>query len=336
MARETSREIDAAAADWAARVDAGPLSAEENLRLEAWMSADTRRRGAFMRMRAIALGIELADAQSDVQGAASDVPVAAPDPSADVPGSSQRPVVDQVRRRFLWTGAAAVAACAVGVIGFGLGGSAQAYQTRRGETRAIALEDGSILTLNTSSKVSVRFSSVERRIELEEGEVLFQVAPDPSKPFVVDAGRTRVRALGTVFTVKRLGALPIEVLVSEGSVDVDRLAVSRSVRLAANMRIVATETPAPLSPARITPEEVRRELAWRTGQVAFEGETLTAAAAAFARYSDTLIIIDDPSVGREEITGLFAANDPVSFARAAALSLDLQARVSPGEVRLSR
>ena len=54
------------------------------------------------------------------------------------------------------------------------------------------------------------------------------------------------------------------------------------------------------------------------------------------KYSDTRIIIQDPSIGREEITGLFASNDPVGFARAAALSLDLKATVGPNEVRISR
>jgi transmembrane sensor len=92
---------------------------------------------------------------------------------------------------------------------------------------------------------------------------------------------------------------------------------------------------APAAPSPIAPEDMRRELAWREGRIALEGETLAHAATVFARYSEIRIVVD-PAVRNEEITGLFAANDPVSFARAAAASLDLQAQVGQGEVRISR
>ena len=100
--------------------------------------------------------------------------------------------------------------------------------------------------------------------------------------------------------------------------------------------MVSSATPAPIAPVKLSRDEVTRELAWKAGRIAFEGETLADAAQAFERYSDTRIIIQDPSIGREEITGLFASNDPVGFARAAALSLDLKATVGPNEVRISR
>ena len=86
----------------------------------------------------------------------------------------------------------------------------------------------------------------------------------------------------------------------------------------------------------MTTDEVSRELAWRSGQIALEGETLAEAAQIFARYSSTRIEIDDPAVGREEITGLFAANDPVRFAEAAAISLNLKAEIGPEAIRLTR
>jgi len=62
-------------------------------------------------------------------------------------------------------------------------------------------------------------------------------------------------------------------------------------------------------------------LAWKDGRLAFEGETLAQAASEFARYSDTRIVIDDPALAHEAITGLYQSNDPVGFARAAALAL---------------
>lgn len=326
MPRETATEIDGASAEWAARIDNGPLSPEEDARLEQWLAGDPRRRGSFMRMRAIALHSERAQALG---------PGYDPDSFA---GTDTEPAATPLvsRRRFLWLGGgAAVAASAIGAVGLELLGRGVSYDTRRGEMRVVTLEDGSVITLNTASHINVRYDEGRRLVRLEEGEALFDVAHDAARPFVVEAGGTNVRAVGTSFTVKRLGEAPVEILVREGVVEVTRAAAAAPVRMAANTRVVATQAAA-LNPAAIAPEEVARELAWRSGRIALEGETLARAAETFARYSETRIIIDDPAVGREEITGLFAANDPVSFARAAALSLDLEATVGPGEVRLSR
>jgi ferric-dicitrate binding protein FerR (iron transport regulator) len=53
--RESSARINDAAALWVARLDAGTLSAEEEVQLDAWLAADPRRRGAFARARAISI-----------------------------------------------------------------------------------------------------------------------------------------------------------------------------------------------------------------------------------------------------------------------------------------
>lgn len=333
MTRETASQIDLGAADWAARIDKGPLSPEDDARLEDWLAGDPRRRGSFMRMRAVALQSERAQALGSSYDPDNFVATETGAPTE----TKRRATPLFSRRRVLWMGGgAAVAASAVGALGLSLLMRGTSYETRRGEVRVVTLEDGSVITLNTNSQVRVRYDDTRRLVQLDEGEALFDVAHDAGRSFIVEAGGTFVRAVGTSFTVKRLGAAPIEILVREGVVEVSRPQAPAPVRMAANTRMVATDAASALRPASLAPEEVTRELAWREGRIAFQGETLARAAERFARYSDTRIIIDDPAVGREEITGLFAANDPVSFARAAALSLDLEARVGPGEVRLSR
>jgi transmembrane sensor len=323
MPRETSQEIDGAAADWAARIDGGALSAAGEDALDAWLAGDPRRMGAFMRMRAVALQSESAKALGPDF-----------DPDAFVAAEPMVAAIPITRRRMFWLGGAAVAASAVGAIGLGLMTRATTYDTRIGETRVVTLEDGSIVTLNTASRIRVAFTDARRTIVLEEGEALFDVAKNPARPFFVEAGGTSVRAVGTSFTVKRLSDAPVEILVREGIVEVRQPAAARAVRMTANMRMVAGN--AATAPTAIAETEVDRETAWRSGRIAFEGEPLAQAAAAFGRYSDTRIIIEDPAIGREEITGLFASNDPVTFARAAAASLDLKATVGSGEIRLSR
>ena len=323
MSRETAREIDAAAAAWAARVDRG-LSSPESEALDAWLAVDTRRAGAYARARAVALHTERARAL----GADYDPNKFAPAP---------RPILT---RRGLMVGGGAIAASTVAAVVGTLMLGSRHYATERGGTRVVPLEDGSVVTLNTASKMSVRFSKDRRDIRLSDGEALFDVAKDRSRPFVVAAGDTLVRAVGTSFTVRYLRGGPVQVLVREGVVEVThRRADSPAhlVRLTANTRAAVTpQDPAPIKVAAVSADEVGRELAWKDGRLAFEGETLSQAAAEFARYSDTRIVIDDPALAREAITGLYQSNDPVGFARAAALALNARAEVRKDEVVLSR
>jgi transmembrane sensor len=77
------------------------------------------------------------------------------------------------------------------------------YATGIGERRLITLKDGSTIDLNSRSKVRVSFSDRERDVEFLEGQALFSVARDASRPFIVSVGKTAVRAVGTQFDVYR-------------------------------------------------------------------------------------------------------------------------------------
>ena len=106
------------------------------------------------------------------------------------------------------------------------------------------------------------------------------------------------------------------------------------VKLAANTVAVAPPE-APISTEKLTSSRVTRDLAWREGRIAFDNQSLAEAAREFARYSDIRIIISADVEG-QTITGLFVANDPVGFAKAAALSLGLKAEIINRDVVISR
>lgn len=359
MTMKTAKEVDAIAADWAARIDGGSLTPDEERALVLWMDSDIRNRGAFMRMRAIALHTERAQALGtafdpnkflredfNLRGAAPVAPVSMEEP-VDRPDDLETEP-ESPRRSGLATYrfalkskpaiAAAAAACAIVVVALQLVRGGVDYDTRQGEVRVVPLDDGSVMTLNTASHVKVSFEKRMRKIRLIEGEALFDVAKDKSRPFVVAVGDASVRAIGTSFTVRRLADNPAQILVREGVVEVRQSTPAAPLRLSANMQaeVPVDSHDAVLNPKIMQPDAINRELAWRDGRIAFEAETLDQAVAAFARYSQIHIVIDDPAVAREQITGLFTANDPVSFAKAAATSLGLTVEVRAGEVRLSR
>jgi len=68
------------------------------------------------------------------------------------------------------------------------------YATGTGEQQSVALADGSRVILNTASQLGVSFTGAERRVELIEGQALFEVRRE-ARPFVVVAGGAETRAL---------------------------------------------------------------------------------------------------------------------------------------------
>jgi transmembrane sensor len=313
--RLSSEQVYDEAAYWAARVDAGPLPAEDQAVFDRWMAADIRHYGAFAQASALLMPIKKPTPMRLVE------PARAP------------------RRHFLIGGGIAAAlATVMGVRNYSkwfLG--EDRYRTQIGEMKVIPLSDGSVVTLNTDSEIAVRYSRSQRLIELVHGEALFDVAKNKLRPFVVQTGTALVRAVGTSFSVKVLPNQPVQVLVREGIVEVKRpgVPVAPVVLVAMNSRAIAPQD-APITSKPVETAEVGRELAWRVGRLAFHGETLAEAAAEFARYSDARIQIDDPEVAHQKVTGLFVSTDPVGFANAVAVSFDLHTEISDSQIRITR
>jgi len=321
MSAKTASEIDAEAADWTARIDRGPLAPAEDQAFDAWLNGDIRAAGAYGRMRALALTSERARALGPDF-----------DPSHFV---SAEPLT---RRRAMQLSGAIAATALIGLASaWQFLGRRGHFSTGKGETKVIALKDGSVVTLNTASEIAVNYTEAQRSVELMRGEALFDVAKNKARPFVVAAGDTNVRVVGTSFTVRHLETAPVQVLVREGIVEVFKPAAGLApVRITANDMAEAGGVAGEIAVRAMPETQVHRQMAWQSGQIAFEGETLSQAAAEFSRYSDTRIVVVDPGLAREEIAGLFKATDPVGFAKTIAISLNARADVGEGEVRLTR
>lgn len=77
------------------------------------------------------------------------------------------------------------------------------YSTGVGEQRSLRLEDGSTVEINARSRIAIRYSEHERHIELLDGQALFHVAKNKTRPFIVRSGPTQIQAVGTQFDVYR-------------------------------------------------------------------------------------------------------------------------------------
>lgn len=320
----TTNAIDQAAADWVACLDRGAPDPEVSARLEAWLAADVRHRGAFARAQAVYVYSDRAKVLGPSFGPAFEAsPEGAPGPA-------------WLRRGVLAVGgllAAALAALLI-VPTFIHEPPPQIYNSQRGEIRLVSLADSSVMTLNTHSRVAVAYTDNRRGVDLQEGEVQFAVAKEVDRPFAVVAGNLEVRAVGTSFVVRNIPGRPTEVLVQEGIVDVAyRDAPDTLVRAGANTRVTSDEGTSLIKVA-LDPDAVARETAWRQGMIAFEGVSLRTAALEFSRYSDTHIVIDDNAIANTTITGLFAANNPRGFSEAVAASLGLHVEARADGVRI--
>ena len=322
ITRHSPQEIDRIAAEWAVRRCSG-FTPQDRSALERWLEADQRHVGAYAKAEAILAQLDRAGAAGADALRVMDVP-----PQIGSALSRRTVLVGSV--------AAGLAVTAGGAFWLTRLLGQESYSTRIGETKEIVLADGSMVTLNTDSKVLVHYSKTRRQIQLLQGEALFDVAKNKKRPFIVMAGDTQVRAVGTSFTVKFLPDQPVQVLVREGVVEIKRPQVPQAppVQLAANTLAVAPPE-APISIEPVPHLQVTRGLAWREGRIAFDNETLANAAREFERYSDIQIRMA-PELETQTITGLFVSNDPVGFARAAAISLNLHVDVANREVRLSR
>jgi transmembrane sensor len=320
-----ANEIDDIAASWVARRDATGLSPTETAELASWLKQDRRHAGAFARARALFTWADRAQADA----AESKVPA----PQAQ----SETPTIRRDRRRqsLLALAAAVAASVVLGLLSYAQLQSYDRFSTAQGEVRRLNLRDGSTMTLNTASEARVSWSGAMRRVQLLEGEALFDVAPDADRPFIVETRVASVRAVGTSFSVRRVDADRIEVMVREGIVEVDshHAADSPPTALRANMRAtdIAGQQP---RVEQLDPDQVAQHLSWREGMIAFDGDTLAEAAREFARYSPTPLLIEDEQVAQMRIVGLFASNDPAGFARAAALSLGLETQTDARGVRI--
>ncbi|VFR47532.1 Iron siderophore sensor protein [plant metagenome] len=228
------------------------------------------------------------------------------------------------------------------------GNEAQILATAVGQQHTAVLADGSVVQLNTNTILDTDFSRAQRVVRIRKGEASFQVAHDPQRPFQVQAGRIVVRAVGTQFNVRVRDTRDVEVIVTEGKVDVTSAsAVSRAApatagrpvlpaaatRLQAGQRYEAARRAVPVTQT-IAPAELTKALAWREGVVVFDGEPLVQAVAEINRYSDTRLVVADAGLDGLRVGGRFRAGDVEGFLGALTRTFPISVRRSDDLVYL--
>lgn len=330
---ESPEAVETAAAQWLARQDSDDWTATDQLALDHWLEESTAHTVAYVRL-------EAAWARADryrVLGAGI--------PAGKIPTpeefalssffSGRKP--RQLRRRTLQfrTFAASLVLVLGAAAWYLWSPSGPDYNTPVGGTASVPVADGSQIILNTNSAIRVSLSNTERRIQLDEGEAYFEVAKDPARPFVVSAGNKRVVAVGTKFSVRRLGN-DIRVSVTEGRVRIEEepfLAGARQpMSLVAAGNIASTRENSILV---IHDTGVEESLSWRNGYLTFREDTLRDAVAEFNRYNSRKIVIEDPAVGSIRLSGKFRTHEYEAFVRLLEGGFPIHARRLDHEIILT-
>lgn len=197
--------------------------------------------------------------------------------------------------------------------------------TALGERQHLVLSDGTKLTLNTASRVEIDYRGERRQVRLVEGEAIFAVAKDPSRPFVVTAADRQVVALGTSFGVRVEGPA-VQVTLLEGRVAVksaraageDGKTRQEIIELEPGQQLIAE----PAEPAVIRKADVLRATSWQDGWIILNRDTVRDAIDEVNRYTRERITYDDARIDTLRVSGTFRTGEVEDF-------LDALAKVHP-------
>jgi transmembrane sensor len=278
-----------AASDWVVRLQDADAGEAEWLAFDAWLETSPTHAQAYD--RALALWQEV---------------------DSHAPAIKSHLATPARTRRLLPMvgGGALAAALALGWVLTGTGPSRPAveiYQTGKGERKSVTLADGSRIDLAASSHLSVSLGSAERQVTLDEGEAIFDVAPDSHRPFVIAAADRQVRVVGTEFDVRRRDD-QLSVTVRRGIVEVAPIAPAQgqAMRLTPGDRIDHRIGTTAVQASIVSADDV---FAWRAGHPVYRDRPLSEVAADLNAQFVRPVLLADRRTADLRFSGVLVLDD---------------------------
>jgi transmembrane sensor len=332
----TANTIDDEASIWLVRLDNGNLSDQSRKELKAWLSADKRHQVALKSMADIWDGMDEVLLNIDDENSSKNV--------------SLWPILKPIFEPFALAASASFLAIFIWLF-MPTNVQKDSYATLIGQQMDARFDDGSIIHLNTNTRIETEFSDEKRIIKLIKGEALFEVAHDPSRPFIVYAGDRLVQAIGTKFIV-HLKSENVQVTVTDGKVKMSKVALNTKltdikelnntsiqkddVYIAKGEKVIASSNQTPKL-THIKPENIKRELAWLDGKLIFENEELFDVIEEINRYVDIQIVLKEPSLHNIRISGRFDLGDSEALIEALELSFNMKSlRLDSNKILLTK
>jgi ferric-dicitrate binding protein FerR (iron transport regulator) len=161
------------------------------------------------------------------------------------------------------------------------------------KNQIVSLPDGSHITMNRNTTLSYKssFGKRNRQVSLT-GEAFFEIAPDATKPFTIDAGKASITVTGTSFNVITDNVnSAVEVFVTSGTVVLTDNAGVRDLTLEPGY--IGTMDS---NHAEKNINQDPNYMAWNTGILDYDGQSLDIVFRDLKRVYNMDIKPDDPSI----------------------------------------
>lgn len=331
---------------WSVRMADG-LSPMARAEFQAWLDAKPEHRAAFEDMAGVwdaiddlppagtarlltTVAIEKAS-ESSALGATGDVRPPVPAPAAKRARANRQLLPH-----------ALVATLAAGLLGGGWFGWDTwhnqpvfnlHYATQRGQSLDTALPDGSQLVFDTATQADVTLYRNRREVSLPEGQAVFKVQADKSRPFHVIAGATRITVVGTKFSVRytpSIGSKAVQVAVMEGKVRVSGASGEGHGQTVELMPGQAVDVDDQGRPGRVDSVPTDAMAPWRGRRLSFDNTPLANVLAELGRYGDSGLRVSDPAIGGLPVTASVDLDHIDGFTRSLPLVLPVRLRQRDG------
>lgn len=180
-----------------------------------------------------------------------------------------------------------------------------AYRTKQtswGQKASITLPDGSVVKLNSGSKITFpeKFSDTLRAVTLE-GEAFFDVVKDKNKPFIITSNNLTTSVLGTTFNVEAYqDETNIKVTLATGKVTIN--AEGKNALLIPSEQVVFNKQSKQITAQKV---DVKKYLEWKDGVLRFENEALGDAVKKLEKWYNVTITFDNKNLSNCTFTGIF-------------------------------
>lgn len=195
--------------------------------------------------------------------------------------------------------------------------NAFSIETRIGEIRTDRLADGTLVTLDTDSRVEGVFTASRRELRLVRGRARIAAARDPDRPLQLEVAAATINAGRIVDVARRGGRATVAMVAGAGAVREG----NRSVRLPAGEIVSIGSAGQIAAPTSLREPDTR----WPAGMLSFDKAPLGDVVAEANRYTATRIVLADSGVAALRFSGTFRTGDAKNLARmlSAAFSLSV-------------
>lgn len=193
------------------------------------------------------------------------------------------------------------------------------------------LKDGSVVYLahNTSFSYPEKFSRDERKVELT-GEAYFDIARNPSKPFVIETSSATVEVLGTAFNIKANSNNGFELIVERGKVRVTpKTGSTESFIITAGEKLSSVDN-------HFLKEKNNDNtyMVWRTKRMRFKDETLGNIVKVLNSNYHSKIVVEDNNVANRRLTVTFNNSSIDTMTEVICVTLNLKSEVVSNTIML--